>query len=241
MIINCIAIDDEPLALEIIKAYCTKIPSLNLVKTFNNPLEGIAFLQTHDNIDILFLDIQMNEYNGLDFIKNLHIRPLIILTTAYESYALKSFELNVLDYLLKPISFERFLQAVDKAINHLRNFNLQQENEHPANPETSYFFVKSESRIEKVDIDDVLYVEGRGDYWRIITKTRKIMTLMNAKSIEEILSEPRFCRVHKSYFIAIDKIDFVERKQIKIGGELIPISDTYQKHFFDIIEKFKMI
>ncbi len=241
MIINCIAIDDEPLALEIIKAYCTKIPSLNLVKTFNNPLEGIAFLQTHDNIDILFLDIQMNEYNGLDFIKNLHIHPLIILTTAYESYALKSFELNVLDYLLKPISFERFLQAVDKAINHLRNFNLQQENEHPSNPETSYFFVKSESRIEKVDIDDVLYVEGRGDYWRIITKTRKIMTLMNAKSIEEILSEPRFCRVHKSYFIAIDKIDFVERKQIKIGGELIPISDTYQKHFFDIIEKFKMI
>jgi DNA-binding LytR/AlgR family response regulator len=193
----------------------------------------------------MFLDIQMEELTGIQLLNSLKNKPLVIFTTAYDQYAIQGFDLDVLDYMLKPIPFERFVKGANKALEQMQKQPIASVPEKPERPvlpgSNPFFFVKTETRIEKVNASEVLYVEGMGDYWRIVTKTRRIMTLMNAKGIEEILHEPGFCRVHKSFFVAIDKIEFVERKQIKIGEILIPISDTYQKNFFDLIEKHKMM
>jgi len=243
MKINCIAIDDEPLALDIIKAYCAKVPFLNLTGTFSNAIDTLEYLR-HNTVDLMFLDIQMEELTGIQLLNSLKNKPLVIFTTAYDQYALQGFDLDVLDYLLKPIPFERFVKAANKALEQKQKTGsiISEKQERPVAPGgNTFFFVKTETRIEKVNAAEVLYVEGMGDYWRIVTKTRRIMTLMNAKGIEEILHEPAFCRVHKSFFVAVDKIEFVERKQIKIGEILIPVSDTYQKNFFELIEKHKMM
>jgi two-component system, LytTR family, response regulator len=245
MKINCIAVDDEPLALDIISAYCSKITFLNLLNTFDNAIDTLEFLR-NSQVDLIFLDIQMGGLTGIQLLNALKNKPHIILTTAYDTYAVQGFDLDVDDYLLKPISFERFIKGVNKVYDRMQP---EQPAASPvektvtmAEPETEpgYFFVKTETRIEKVNAAEILYVEGMSDYWRIVTPTKRIMTLMNAKGLEEMLREPRFCRVHKSYFVALDKIDFVERKMIKIGNERIPVSDTYQKHFFELIEKKKM-
>jgi DNA-binding LytR/AlgR family response regulator len=244
MKINCIAIDDEPLALDIIRAYCAKVPFLNLTGTFSNAIDTLEYLR-HNSVDLMFLDIQMEELTGIQLLNSLKNKPLVVFTTAYDQYAIQGFELDVLDYLLKPIPFDRFVKGANKALEQMQKQPIASVPEKPERPvlpgSNPFFFVKTETRIEKVNASEVLYVEGMGDYWRIVTKTRRIMTLMNAKGIEEILHEPGFCRVHKSFFVAIDKIEFVERKQIKIGEILIPISDTYQKNFFDLIEKHKMM
>lgn len=244
MKINCIAIDDEPLALDIIKAYCTKVPFLNLVETFSNAMDTLGYLR-ENTVDLMFLDIQMDELTGIQLLNSIKNKPLVIFTTAYDQYAIQGFDLDVLDYMLKPISFERFVKGANKALEQMlthSNSIQQEKSDRPLVPNTNtFFFVKTETRIEKVNALEVLYVEGMGDYWRIVTKTRRIMTLMNAKGIDEILHEPAFCRVHKSFFVAIDKIEFVERKQIKIGEIMIPVSDTYQKNFFDLIEKHKIM
>ena len=244
MKINCIAIDDEPLALDILKAYCAKVPFLNLVGTFTNAIHTLEYLR-HNMVDLMFLDIQMEELTGIQLLNSLKNKPLVIFTTAYDHYAIQGFDLDILDYMLKPIAFERFVKGANKALEQMlkQEFSSSYEKSEKTTGlgSNTFFFVKTETRIEKVNAAEVLYVEGMGDYWRIVTKTRRIMTLMNAKGIEEILHEPEFCRVHKSYFIAIDKIDFVERKHIKIGEILIPISETYQKNFFDLIEKHKMM
>jgi len=244
MKINCIAIDDEPLALDIIQAYCRKIPFLNLERTFSNAIDTLEYLR-HNEVDLMFLDIQMEELTGIQLLNSLKNKPMVIFTTAYDQYAIQGFDLDVLDYMLKPIAFERFVKGANKALDQMQK---KQDTTLPEKQEriavaggSTFFFVKTETRIEKVNAAEVLYVEGMGDYWRIVTKTRRIMTLMNARGIEEILHEPGFCRVHKSYFVAIDKIEFVERKQIKIGEILIPVSDTYQKNFFELIEKHKMM
>ncbi len=244
MNINCIAVDDEPLALDIIKAYCAKIPFLHLAGTFSNAIDTLEYLR-HNTVDLMFLDIQMDELTGIQLLNSLNNKPFVIFTTAYDQYAIQGFDLDVLDYMLKPISFERFVKGANKALEQIQkkpnlNASEKQEKQAVSKPNT-FFFVKTETRIEKVIASEVLYVEGMGDYWRIVTKSRRIMTLMNARGIEEILHEPEFCRVHKSFFVAIDKIEFVERKQIKIGELLIPISETYQKNFFDLIEKHKMM
>jgi len=243
MQINCIAIDDEPLALDIIKAYCAKVPFLNLLSTFSNAIDTLEYLR-HNTVDLMFLDIQMEELTGIQLLNSLKNKPLVVFTTAYDQYALQGFDLDVLDYLLKPIPFERFVKAANKALEQMQKgkeaLSENQERTAFSNANT-FFFVKTETRIEKVNASEVLYVEGMGDYWRIVTKTRRIMTLMNARGIEEILHEPGFCRVHKSFFVALDKIEFVERKQIKIGEVMIPISDTYQKNFFELIERHKMM
>jgi len=242
MNINCIAIDDEPLALDIIKDYCSRVPFLNLLHTFDNAVESIQFI--HDNkVDLMFLDIQMEELTGLQLLNALNNRPYVILTTAYDNYAIQGFELDVLDYMLKPISFERFLKGVNRASERIlpEMKEIARPEVHlPEHAEESFFFVKTETRIEKVEASEVLYVEGMGDYWRIVTRSKRIMTLMNAKRIEEMLREPQFCRVHKSFFVAIDKISSIERNRIKISDQLIPVSDTYRSNFFTLIEKRKM-
>jgi DNA-binding LytR/AlgR family response regulator len=241
MKINCIAIDDEPLALDIIKDYCSKVAFLNLLTTFDNAIESIEYIRSN-KVDLIFLDIQMEELTGIQLLNALKYRPFVIFTTAYERYAIQGFELDVVDYMLKPISFERFIKGVNKVFERMQLDvgGAKPENIKNKPAEASFFFVKTETRMERIENNDVLYVEGMGDYWRIVTKTRRIMTLMNAKKLEEILHEPQFCRVHKSFFIALDKIESIERNRIKIGDQYIPVSETYHKAFFDLVERKKL-
>jgi len=241
MNVNCIAIDDEPLALDIIRDYCSKVVFLNLLKTFDNAIESIEYIRSN-KVDLIFLDIQMEELTGIQLLNALKHRPFVIFTTAYERYAIQGFELDVVDYMLKPISFERFIKGVNKVCERMLfdTGTAKTENGKGKNQEVSFFFVKTETRMERIENNEVLYVEGMGDYWRIVTKTRRIMTLMNARKLEEVLHEPQFCRVHKSFFIALDKIESIERNRIKIGDQYIPVSETYHKAFFDLVERKKL-
>src|SRR5664280_1677975 len=207
MQISCIAIDDEPLALSKLEGFITKVPELKLMRTFDNPVEAIGWLK-ENTAGLIFLDIQMEQLTGIQFLEATGSTSRIILTTAYDQYAIRGFELNVTDYLLKPFSFQRFLQAVNKAMEH---FSIKK------NPENdSFIFVKTEYRLERIDIDDILYIEGMKDYLRIICIGKKVMTLQSFAKIEESLPDKKFCRVHKSYIVAIDKIKSIERGVIII-------------------------
>ncbi len=239
MKINCIVIDDEPLAIAKMESYIEKLPYLNLLKTFDNAIEPLNFLKTN-KVDLIFLDIQMERLTGIQFLEVLHQKPNIIMTTAFDSYAIKGFELEVTDYLLKPISFERFVKAVDKVyekINHEQLALVAAGEISQTNPTDDYFFVKTEFRLEKIMFSDILYIEGMGDYLRIVMPNKKIMTLQNFKKMEEVLPEQKFFRVHKSYIIAVEKIENIERNRIKISDKLIPISETFKKPFFAFLDK----
>jgi DNA-binding LytR/AlgR family response regulator len=241
MKINSIAIDDEPLALDIIRDYCSKIPFLNLIRTFDNAMDSIEFIR-NNKLDLLFLDIQMEELTGIQLLHALKHRPYVIFTTAYDSYAIQGFELDIIDFLLKPISFERFVKSVDKVYERMQTdqmLKVKPESAVAAPSEDAYFFVKTETRMEKVRYADVLYIEGMGDYWRIITPGKRIMTLLNYKKLEEMLPPRHFIRVHKSFIVAVDKIESIERNRIRIADRMIPVSETFRKAFFDFIEKRK--
>lgn len=224
---SCIIIEDEPLALEKTKGFVEKTPFLNLLATFDDALEGLAFLKSN-KVDLLFLDINLDELSGIELLENSKLNCQVIITTAYSEYALKGYELNVTDYLLKPFSFERFLQAVDK-IQDNKSVNHKELN-------SKFIFIKTESRLEKVNIDEILFIEGMRDYRRIHTLNKRIMTLQNFSELEQLLPAHLICRVHKSYMVAISKIDEIERSRIKISKEIIPISDTYRDHFFSQIK-----
>ena len=242
MQIHCIAIDDEPLALDIIREYCSKVSFLNLSKTFDNAVDSIEFIRS-GKVDLIFLDIQMEELSGIQLLNSLQNPPFVIFTTAYENYPIQGCDLDVMDYILNPISFARFLKGVNKVYERMQMENQAHEKTTSSEVKSSglsYFFVKTETRMERIECPDVLYVEGMGDYWRIVTKTRRIMTLMNSKKLEEVLHEPLFCRVHKSFFVALDKIESIERNRIKILDKYIPVSETFRKNFFDLIEKNKL-
>jgi two-component system, LytTR family, response regulator len=241
MKINCIAIDDEPLALDIIREYCSKVPFLNLIRTFDNAMDSIEFIR-NNRLDLLFLDIQMEELTGIQLLHALKQRPYVIFTTAFDTYAIQGFELDIIDFLLKPISFERFVKSVDKVYEKMQADQMlkaKPEQVVAVPSEDAYFFVKTETRMEKVRYTDVLYIEGMGDYWRIITPGKRIMTLLNFKKLEEMLPPRQFIRVHKSYIVAVDKIESIERNRIKIADRMIPVSETFRKTFFDFIEKRK--
>jgi two-component system LytT family response regulator len=222
---KCIIIEDEPLALLGLRDHIEKLSSLKLEKTFDNAIDAIDFLKSN-TIDLIFLDIEMDELSGIDLLENITYTGQIIITTAYDAYALKGYELNVTDYLLKPYSFERFIKAVDKAI---KNNKVAQD--------TNFIFVKTENRLEKVDLDSILFIEGMRDYRRIHTDQKGIMTMENFNEIEKRIPPTKICRVHKSYMVSISKIETIERNRIKIKNTNIPISKTYQKSFFDIINK----
>lgn len=224
---SCIIIEDEPLALEKTKGFVEKTPFLNLLATFDDALEGLAFLKSN-KVDLLFLDINLDELSGIELLENSKLNCQVIITTAYSEYALKGYELNVTDYLLKPFSFERFLQAVDK-IQDNKSINHKELN-------SKFIFIKTESRLEKVNIDEILFIEGMRDYRRIHTINKRIMTLQNFSELEQLLPANLICRVHKSYMVAISKIDEIERSRIKISKEIIPISETYRDHFFSQIK-----
>lgn len=243
--ISCIAVDDEPLALNIIKVYSEKIPFLNLARSFDNAIDVIDFLK-NNRIDMMFLDIQMEELTGIQLLKVLTYKPKVILTTAYDSYAIKSYELDVTDYLLKPFSFERFTKAVNKAYEQVMlergNSVYQAAAEKPIEIQgEDYFFVKTEFRLQKVDFNNILYIEGQGDYQSIVTLKGKIMTLQNFTKLENMLPANNFIRVHKSFIVSLQRIEKIERNRIKIGEKSIPISDTYKEKFFELLAKRKLI
>jgi DNA-binding LytR/AlgR family response regulator len=245
MKLNCIAVDDEILALKKIKRYAEKIDYLNLMATFDNALSTFSFLR-ENKVDLIFLDIQMDELTGIQLLETLKDPPLIILTTAYDEYALKAYELDVIDYLLKPIPFDRFLKAAEKAYSLFLkaqpdHHHEQVNNSNQKTPEPDYLFVKSGSKTIKVYFDKILYIEGMRDYLQIHTDDKKIMTLLNFKKIQEMLDPKRFVRVHKSYIIAVNKIDYIENNTIKIGNKLIPVSNTYKAPFFSLLDNKKFI
>ena len=223
---NCIIIEDEPLALERTSNFVSRIPFLQLSGTFDNALDGLAHLKTHP-VDLLFLDIQMDELTGLELLESSNIQSQVIFTTAYQEYALKGYELNITDYLLKPFSFNRFLQAVNKA-----HENLTSKDQ---NKDIEYIFIKTENRLEKVMLNDILYIEGMRDYRRVYTFNKTIMTLQNFKELEQIIPPHLICRVHKSFMVALNKIESIERNRIKINEKLIPISATYKEQFMQQI------
>jgi DNA-binding LytR/AlgR family response regulator len=240
MKINCIAIDDEPLALDKMKNYIGKINFLNLLTTFDNGIDAINFLK-NNTVHLMFLDIQMDDFSGIQLLESIQNKPKVILTTAYASYALKGYELDVLDYLLKPISFERFVKAIDKVFDSLKEKNEPQRlnTQQPQIEETKidFMFIKTDSRMQKLIFDDILYIEGMKDYLYIKTRTDKIIILQSFKNMEKLLPTVNFLRVHKSYIVAIDKIESIERNRIKISDKNIPIGDTYKKYFFDCLQK----
>ena len=225
--LSCIIIEDEPLALEKTRDFVNKVPFLHLSETFDNALTGLAYLN-NNKVDILFLDINMDELTGIELLESSKINSQVILTTAYQEYALKGYELQITDYLLKPFNFNRFLQAVNKAQDNITRRTAD------APPE--FIFVKTENRLEKIMLNEIIYIEGMRDYRRIHTINKKIMTLQNFSEFEKLIPASVVCRVHKSYMVALAKIESVERGRIKIGDQLIPISDTYKDEFFQLIK-----
>jgi len=238
MRLKCIAVDDEPLALDIIEDYISKVPFLELVKRTENAIEALQLVQA-GGIDLVFLDIQMPDLTGIQFLKIANNKASYILTTAYSQYALESYDLNVSDYLLKPIAFDRFYKAVEK----VRNQHQKEETAAPVaepapavQPVQDFIFVKTEHKIQKVQLDDILYIEGLKDYISIFTPTERIITLQNMKKMEETLPKGEFIRVHKSYIVAFNKIESIERSRITIKGKIIPVGDTYRDEFFKLVD-----
>ncbi len=223
---TCIIIEDEPLALEKTKDFVNKVPFLHLSATFDNALTGLAYLN-NNKVDVLFLDINMDELSGIELLESSKINSQVIITTAYQEYALKGYELQITDYLLKPFTFNRFLQAVNKAQENIVHRSTD------AQPE--FIFVKTENRLEKIMIDEILYIEGMRDYLKIHTMHKKIMTLQGFSEFEKLIPSNLVCRVHKSYMVSLNKMESIERSRIKIADQLIPISDTYKEVFFQHI------
>lgn len=225
---TCIIIEDEPLALEKTKDFVNKVPFLHLSGTFDNALTGLAYLN-NNKVDLLFLDINMDELTGIELLESSKIESQVIITTAYQEYALKGYELHITDYLLKPFTFNRFLQAVNKAQENLVR--------HASESKPDFIFVKTENRLEKIMLNDIVYIEGMRDYRRIhtINKNIKVMTLQNFSELEILIPSSIVCRVHKSYMVALSKIENIERSRIKIADQLIPISETYKEAFFKLI------
>lgn len=239
---TCIIVEDEPLARNLLTEYVKKVPYLVLVKACSSPLEAMELLRTNP-VEILFLDIQMPEITGITLLKVLQKRPLVILTTAYSEYAIESYELDVVDYLLKPITFDRFLKAVDKASQRLAAGTTTQAapEKLPSEPVAQPFvFVKDGTKLVKINLDDILYVEGLKDYVTIHTKEKKVVSLQRLKSLETQLPSEKFVRIHHSYIIALKAIDVIHKGEVQIGSAMIPISDTYRKSFKELIDKNQM-
>ena len=229
---NCIAVDDERLVLDLLADNIRKVPFLNLVQCCKNAMEAADILHKEE-VDLIFLDIQMPGLNGLQFIQSLQQPPMVIFVTAYKEHALKGFDLNAVDYLLKPVSFERFLKACNKAYE---LFNLRQKPVAGAGM-PDYFFVYVEYNQVKVNIPDILYIEGMKDYVKIFiaSSARPIITKMSMKALEEKLSGHRFARTHKSYIVAADKITAVKRDLICIDKIELPLSETYKANLGNIL------
>lgn len=237
--LRCLIVEDEPLARNLMTEYVSRVSFLHLVEACSSPLAALEILR-REPVDVLFLDIQMPEISGISLLKTLQKKPMVVLTTAYSQYALEGYELDVIDYLLKPITFERFLKAIDKIHNRRPglppiapvSLPAQAEKEHPG-----FVFVKDGTRHVRVDLKDILYVEGLKDYVTLHTRTQKIVTLQRLKSLEEQLPSDKFIRIHHSYIVSVNAIDAAHKGEVRIGNVVLPVSESYKKAFRDFIER----
>lgn len=237
--IRCLIIDDEPLAQRVIEKYAEDIPTIEVLGKCNNAFEAMQALNDND-IDLIFLDINMPKLSGINFLKTLKKPPLTIITTAYSEYALEGYELDVLDYLKKPFSFERFLKAIQKAQERLKEHSKEtvvHEIHSSKSDEESFIFVKSNKKTYKVNISDVFYIEALGDYIKIHTSDNMIVTYQSMKKVEALLPSNQFVRIHKSYIVAINKIKTIEGNMVEIKSEKLPIGSNYKQDFQNIIDK----
>lgn len=224
MTINCLIIDDEPLAINVIKNYLQEIDNVNIINTFNSAIEALNFLKEHE-VDLIFLDINMPLLDGLDFIKNLEKNPLIIITTAYDEYAVKTYELDVLDYLVKPIPFPRFIKAINRA---LKAVDTHKSPTYQKIAKRPHIFIKvDKKKMKKIYLDEILVIESLKDYLKISTYTNKYIIHSTLSNFTELLPSNNFIRIHRSFTVAIDKIDVVEGNSIKIEDIIYVIGRTY--------------
>jgi DNA-binding LytR/AlgR family response regulator len=238
--INVLIIDDEPLAQEVLETYIQKIPNLNLVQKCNNAIEANQALQNHA-IDLMFLDIEMPQLTGTNFLRSLSNPPKVIFTTAYPNYAIEGFELDALDYLLKPISLDRFMKAVNRAMEQI---NLEKKESNPViheEEEQDFIFVKADKKLVKVNFEDIVYIEGLKDYVIIKMDNQRVITLQTMKSLEDKLPAHRFKRIHRSYIVALDKINAIVGNVVEVmekGQEKhLPIGKNYKDELLDIINQ----
>ena len=235
--IRCVIVDDKPLAIDVLKHYISKVPSLNLSFSTDNPIEALNKVMEGD-IDLVFLDIQMPELSGLQFMKIVRGKCLVVLTTAYAEYALESYDNDAVDYLLKPVSFERFHQAIEKVLLVKKGMGKSKTSvtdEPEEKKEVTDIFVKEEYRLVRVKVSEIQFIKGLQNYVIIHTENEKITSLQTMKKIEEQLPKDEFIRVHKSFIVAINKITSIERNRIKIGGVTIALGEVYRKSFYEAI------
>lgn len=241
MILRCALVDDEPLALSLLESYVRKTDSLELCGSYSSAIQAMKSLPEHP-VDLLFLDIQMPELNGLEFSRMVPDNTRIIFTTAFEQYALDGYRVNALDYLLKPISYSDFVEAVNKA---LQWFELKKKAEEPDSIQTSlptdsnHIYVKSDYKIIQIELDKILYIEGLKDYIKIYTEDnpRPILSLTSMKTMEEKLPSNRFIRVHRSYIVQKQKIKIIDKGRIVFGKEYIPVSDSYKQELQNYVNE----
>jgi DNA-binding LytR/AlgR family response regulator len=235
MKIRCLIVDDEPLAQRVLEKYITDVPYLELAGKCGNAMEAMEVLREKQT-DLIFLDINMPKLSGMDFLKTQKNVPLIVITTAYPEYALEGYELSVLDYLLKPIPFDRFLRAAEKAEEALLSRQLRAAQPAQARKEGDPFiFIKSSKKTYKVNLNNILYIEALGDYVKVFTTDKMIVTYQSLKNIETLLPAKTFPRIHKSYIISLPKVELIEGNQVKIRDRMIPIGTNYKADFEKLI------
>lgn len=228
---TCVIIDDEPLAINLLKSYVYQSGMLNLVSTFTSPVKSISFFEKND-VDIVFIDIQMPKFTGLELIKKIHPKPKFIITSAYREYALDGFELDVLDFLVKPISYERFLKAISK-LGAVNNSIIQKEE-----PSAKFIFIREKKRMTKVLLDEIIFLESQKDYIKILTASGELITRGTISYYEEWLPKTQFIRVHRSFIISISKIKHYTEEDIELhSGVTIPLGDLYRKSFKSKVQK----
>lgn len=235
MRLRCIAVDDEPLALDIIEKYAREIPFLLLEGKFVNPFDAIDYLHSHP-VDLIFLDIEMNQLSGLQFLEVINPSVPVVLVTAYDKYAIKGYEFDVADYLLKPYTFERFFKSVNKVYQQ-NNKSEQPSEKADAKTETRKFiFLKSGTKIEKINVDEIVYIEGMREYLQIHTINNRVLVLMSFAKLEELLPKHEFVRAHKSFMVSIPRINRISDNHIVIGDKHIPIGKYYKAELLRKIE-----
>lgn len=229
MTYKCVIADDEPIAREIIQTYCSHFPYLEVVASCGNALEVKMVLQ-QQKVDLLFLDINMPVMDGVSFLKSLRAQPLVIFTTAYKEYAIDAFELSAVDYLLKPFSLDRFMMAVDKAMEKLQTHAFAPKQTEDRSAE-DFIFIKTDRKIFKIQHDDLLYAEANGNFTKIVTTTQSFSPGMTFANAEELLPRPLFLRIHRSFIINKSKISHIEGNRVFIGQKEIPIGSNYKEGF----------
>lgn len=235
---KCVIIDDEPLAVELLEDFVRKIDSLELVSTFNNAIDAVSFIN-QNNVDLIFLDIQMPHFSGIDFLNTIEKKPLVIFTTAYSDYAVEGFNLGAVDYLVKPIPFHRFLKSVVRAqqlLNPTATVQAISENTTAPELEQDFMFVRAEYENVKMNFSDILFIEGLKDYVKIYTTDNKFtLTLISLIKLENLLSSKGFSRIHRSYIINIKHVKSIQKNKVLISDKRIPISESYKNAFFERI------